>query len=329
MGRLDEYETLSDQIDEITTGYSAEDASISGVIAVWSGREITFHDGMVRPEDMATEGQADGSDAGAGGDAPEGAIQDKWSAKLTSDMAHVRTRSVALALAQSPELARDYGDFTLIRSIMAEYSYMYTNENTLRVETGSKGPDVLAGSLKAIEDTFDTLIAGLDVEWLALEDEVASFAAFRALTPEARDNLFAFAMAQMLTPTLSTSSRSVVRQVVEAEALPNLRDAWTPDEAYFARLNRGPLLAILSIDLGMAEQAVALDKAKKSEIVTYLGGLFGAPFATLTDDQRQRVDAWCPTAMRTLVVEAAEGGDTLDVAGVGDAAGCEVELVAA
>ena len=74
---MDEYETLSDQIDEITTGYSAEDASISGVLAVWSGREITFHDGMVRPEDVAEDGQADGSDAGAGGDLPEGAIQDK------------------------------------------------------------------------------------------------------------------------------------------------------------------------------------------------------------------------------------------------------------
>ena len=111
-----------------------------------------------------------------------------------------------------------------------------------------------------------------------------------------------------------------MRQVVEAEALPNLRDVWTPDEAYFARLNRGPLLAILSIDLGMAEQAVALDKAKKLEIVTYLGGLFAAPFATLTDDQRQRVEAWCPTAMQTVVDEAE---------GDGDVVGCEVEQVAA
>ena len=47
-------------------------------------------------------------------------------------------------------------------------------------------------------------------------------------------------MAQMLTPTLSTASRNVVRQVVEAEAMPNLRDVWTPDETYFARLNRAP-----------------------------------------------------------------------------------------
>jgi hypothetical protein len=93
-------------------------------------------------------------------------------------------------------------------------------------------------------------------------------------------------MAQMLMPTLSTASRSVVRQVVEAEALPNLRDVWTPDEAYFGRLTKSVLSAILSTDLAMAEQAVALEKSKKSEVVTYLGNLFAAPFATLTDDQR-------------------------------------------
>ena len=79
----------------------------------------------------------------------------------------------------------------------------------------------------------------------------------------------------------------------------------------------------------MAEQAGALDKAKKSEIVTYLGGLFAAPFATLTDDQRQRVEAWCPTAMRTVVVEAGEGGDVLDAGEAGGVVDIEVEQVAA
>ena len=325
----DEYDSLSDQIAELNTAYAAEDAGIGGVLAVWSGREITYHDGMVRPEDKVAVGHGGGVSDATGADATMVAVQDKWSEKLKSDMAHVRTRSVALALAQSPELARDYGDFTLIRSVMSANSYRYSNENTLRVEVGSRGPDVLAGSLKAIEEVFDTLSAGLEVEWLALDDEAISFAGFRALAAENRDQLYAFAVAQMLTPTLSRSKGSVVRKVVEAEALPNLRDVWTPDEAYFGRLTKSALSAILSTDLAMAEQAVALEKSKKSEVVTYLGNLFAAPFATLTDDQRQRVGTWCPTAMQTAVIEAEEGGVALYAGEPEAAINGEVEQVAA
>lgn len=49
----------------------------------------------------------------------------------------------------------------------------------------------------------------------------------------------------------------------------------------------------------MAEQAAVLAPAKKSEIVTFLTGLFAAPFATLTEDQRQRVTDWCPAELAT------------------------------
>jgi hypothetical protein len=168
----------------------------------------------------------------------------------------------------------------------------------------------------------------LDVEWLGLED-AASFAAFRTLSAQSRGQLYAFAMAQMLNPTLTNMRGSDVRKIVEAEVLTNLRDVWTPDEAYFGRLTKSALSAILSIDLAMPEQAVALDKAKKSEIVTYLGNLFAAPFATLTDDQRQRVEAWCPKAMQTVVVEAGEGAVAIDADGANEVVASEVEQVAA
>jgi hypothetical protein len=88
------------------------------------------------------------------------------------------------------------------------------------------------------------------------------------------------------------------------------------------------LSAILSTDLAMAEQAVALEKSKKSEVVTYLGNLFAAPFATLTDDQRQRVGSWCPTAMQTVMIEAG-GGLVLDVDVPAEAMDSEVGQVAA
>ena len=61
------------------------------------------------------KGEAEGA-ASVSQDQPP--VQDKWSEKLARDMAHVRTRAIGLALAQSPELARDYADYTLIQSVL-------------------------------------------------------------------------------------------------------------------------------------------------------------------------------------------------------------------
>ena len=37
--------------------------------------------------------------------------------------------------------------------------------------------------------------------------------------------------------------------------------------------------------------------AKKAEIVDYLDRLFAAPFATLSPEQREAVETWCPPGM--------------------------------
>jgi hypothetical protein len=114
-----------------------------------------------------------------------------------------------------------------------------------------------------------------------------------------RDRLVAVAVAETLTPKLPAAMRDPIRRTVEAEALPRLRDVWTPDEPFLARLTKPALLSIMAQDLAMSDQAAVLGAAKKSEIVTFLTGLFAAPFATLTEDQRNRVTDWCPTELAT------------------------------
>lgn len=98
-----------------------------------------------------------------------------------------------------------------------------------------------------------------------------------------------------------------MRAVVEGEVLPNLRDVWTPDEAFLGRLTKAALLAILKDDLDMGVNAEEMCKSKKSELVGFMAKLFAAPRATLTEDQRSRVVAWCPSAMQAL---PAQDGDT-------------------
>jgi ParB family transcriptional regulator, chromosome partitioning protein len=298
----DEHVALSDQLNEMTTGYSVINAVLGGVLAVWTGREIKFYDGMVRPEDMPDRSPAQGaSDTGADGaqQAEDTAVQDKWSEKLKADMAHIRTRSIGLALAQTPQLARDYADYALIRSILKPYS-SYDIGTTLRGEAGSSRMAEAEGCLKAIEDTYLALSEQLALGWLDLSG-ADGFAAFRALSEQERAALFAYAVAQTLKPTLSRKAPDAVRGIVEAEALPNIRDVWTPDEGYFGRLTKPALLSILKTDIGMVAQAETYEKSKKSEIVDYMHALFAAPFATLSAEQRTRVDTWAPKAMQTAI----------------------------
>jgi len=250
------------------------------------------------------KGEAEGA-ASVSQDQPP--VQDKWSEKLARDMAHVRTRAIGLALAQSPELARDYADYTLIQSVLEPYS-IHGVSTTMKGEVAARSAEDCEGNLKSIEDVFATLAEGLDMSWLEL-DEDESFAAFRALEAEARASILAYAVAQTLSPGLYGARLNPVRRLVEAEALPRIREVWMPDATYFARLTKPALLAILREDLDMRSQADAHEKSKKSELVDYMDGLFAAPFATLSSVQREAVQNWAPKAMRTVEIAEPEEVD--------------------
>lgn len=297
-----EQEQLSDELDELQHGYGLMESGVGGVIAAWDGGKIVFHDGLVRPSDMpARKGDALGATVTAGSE-PARAAPAAWSESLRTDMAVVRTRSIALALAQNPALARDYAEFMLCKPFFGSRYSSFGGGSTIRAERalpsfGAKEPE---GSYKAIENVIGEVHAGLTQDWARLPD-ADGFAAFRSLPMEMRDRLMAAAVAETLTPKLPRAMHDPIRRTVEAEALPRLRDVWTPDEPFLARLTKPALLSILSEDLALSDQAVVLASAKKSEIVKFLTGLFDEPFATLTEDQRQRVADWCPTELATPV----------------------------
>jgi ParB family chromosome partitioning protein len=299
----DAHDQLSDALEALTFGYTEFDASISGVIAAWTGSRIEFHEGMVRPElmpdDKAGPSAGGGAGQGTGAKATAG-----WSEALRTDMALVRTRSIALALAQSPDLARDYAEFALIRPVLGSRYSSYENGTTIRAEAAAPKFPVKEseGSLKAISDTIAEVHAGLDTAW--------------ARQPAA-------AVSETLVPKLPAALRDPVRRTVEAEALPRLRDVWMPDETFLARLTKPALITILTDDLAMPDQAAVLASAKKSEVVTFLTGLFAAPFATLTDDQRQRVIDWCPAELVTPEAPAVD--QVPEEEAYGDEAGDEAE----
>ncbi|WP_299085742.1 ParB/RepB/Spo0J family partition protein [uncultured Ruegeria sp.] len=311
--RLDEqHDALTSEYEQLTTGYSEGDRAVAGVIAVWERNELDYRVGMVRPEDVPEKiSTGTSSNTSAGGTDEETAqAGPKISAKLSDDMAHVRTRAMGLALAQSPELARDYAEFTLIRKVLGGAGFYIANASTLSASRASYGPEDPEGSLLQIEEVFATLFDGLETDWLELSG-VECFTTFRALSADARAALLAYAVAQTLEPKTAPGLRDEVREAVEREALPNIRDVWTPDEAFLKRLTKPDLITILR-DVGLKSEASVYSDGKKSKLVDYMGKLFAEPFATLTPSQLEAVTTWAPDLMAHAPIEEEEPEDDAD-----------------
>ncbi|WP_171181875.1 ParB/RepB/Spo0J family partition protein [Ruegeria sp. HKCCD8929] len=292
----DEHEALNQEYEALTNAYSEGDKAIAGVIAIWDTSHVDYRIGFVRPEHMPDQEDEPAGQGARTEDPADAAPEDtgpKISAKLRDDMAHVRTRAIGVALAQSPALARDYADFTLITSVLKS-GYVRT-ASTISASRANYGPLEPEGSLKQIEDVYGALQEGLELDWLEL-DGAGAFNAFRGLSDDARRALLAFAVAHTLEPRTAPGLNNPVREVVEREALPNIRDVWTPDESFLKRLIKPDLLKVLR-DVGLRNEAKVYEDGKKSKLVEYMTKLFAEPFATLTDEQRTSVTSWAPELM--------------------------------
>ena len=133
----------------------------------------------------------------------------------------------------------------------------------------------------------------LDLDWSNQETIQDQFEAFRDLSDVQRQKQLAYAVSRMLHPEGFDTRGSSLRAIIDAEALPNIRDAWTPDVAFFSRLNKTQLLAILAEDLGMPHKASEYASVKKSVIVAAVAACFASSEPTAA------AAAWVSELMRT------------------------------
>jgi ParB family chromosome partitioning protein len=222
-----------------------------------------------------------------------------YSAKLTDDLKEIRTRAVAIALAQSPDLARDYAEFTIVAKALCAYVAFGDFGLDLSIGRPISPAEDPEGSRLAIEEVDAALFAGLDLAWAEQETRAAQFTAYREMPSEARQALLAYAVASTLHPSAHDPSGRSLRALVDFEALPDIREAWTPDAAFLKRLTKPQLLAILREDLGMPNKADAYANLKKSEVVEIIAGLFVSDNVTISADVQAKIAAWAPETMRT------------------------------
>ena len=303
----DDYRALYAQEDALEKearglqeAYTQEDLARSGVIASWNGSEIVFHLGMIKPERVKAEQEANTSNAGTARQEGAEPSDDKivYSAVLADDLRIERATALGAAIAQHPEATVDLVLFNLVKDVIgmrpthalgisAERNYA---KHTKEEKIDQTPVDQLADAQSALDFSWD-------------EDgrsPAEQFARFRELHTDEKYKLVAFATALTAKACLARNrNQDSLMHDFEIEIMPNIRDHWTPNGTFFDRLKKAWLLNILNHDLGLTQEALNLSSSSKKDIVAFMDQLFTEPFATLSEAQRHAVEAWCPPQMQT------------------------------
>ncbi|NNU85532.1 chromosome partitioning protein ParB, partial [Geobacillus sp. BMUD] len=103
---------------DLQEAYSAEDLARSGVIASWSGGQVTLHVGLVRPEDTVKKEGARGSSASPTGEEAPDAGEITYPASLAEDLKTERAMALGAAMALHPEATLDLTLFKLVSDVL-------------------------------------------------------------------------------------------------------------------------------------------------------------------------------------------------------------------
>jgi len=270
-------DSLSEEADALQTAYAPEDLAQAGVYATWNnGVHLTV--GLIRPEDVKT------TKTTAQNDAPKDDGTITYAASLSDDLKTERAMALGAALAQNPEVATDLAMFKIVCDAVVNrmsVTHGFNISSTVEYRQHAKLDEIDATSQTAME----TACSDLSLDWA---DETKSpldqFNAFRDLDAGEKAKLVAFTVAKTVRPCFARNERSdALMAGIEAEVMPNIRDYWAPNAAFFMRLKKAQLLKIISEDLGLANEALNLVNSKKLDVVEFLALLFAEPFATLSE----------------------------------------------
>ena len=312
----DEYEALQQEHEELTTDYSAEQLAQSGVIAHWAhGGPQVIH-GLIRPEDLAaSRGEAAPAGASAGGESEAGGTQApgavdgadeidggtaplEVAASLAADLRTERAIVIGAGLAADPALAQDLALFVIVADLWDAHGTRVSWSMGVTANRGERPHGKPDGMDQGPAEAIAALREGLDLSWTDGARSVTErFERFRLLDAEMKARIVGVAMAEAIAPSEMAHGETLLTHVAH-QVVPDMRAAWRPTgEAFFGRIRKAQLLHLLATDLKQPEEAARLATAKKVDVVDHLDRLFAAPFATLSPEQREAVETWCPPGM--------------------------------
>ena len=217
--------------------------------------------------------------------------------RLKTDLMTEQAAVIGSALAADPALAHDLLLFKTATDLLGRSGGVSwaLGVTASRAERPHAKPDGVDG--RAAE-ALAHLAAGLDLSWWSDGKAMSErFESFRALDADMKSRVVAVALADAVRPSKLAHGEPLMAHVAR-QVVPEVRAVWRPTGgAFFGRLKKSVLLGLLARELRQPDEAARLAGEKKMAVVDHLERLFAAPFATLTPEQREAVETWCPPGM--------------------------------
>lgn len=272
-----------------STIWTPEQRSVSGVMLGIDGRgELASRFGLLSGADEAeavAKGLCEARAVGEDGDKAKG----PYSAALEADLAAIRTGAIQTALLRKPELALDLLTFALTH---ATYSGAFPV--SIRADDAKNLPDVGSEAV-----TLSERLTPDHAGYMGRDEAAAAFAAFREKAKKERNAMLTEAIARAFGAGLALDAANPIVEAIAEIAEAKVREVWTPNSAFFARLS-APQLAEIEREV-LGDEAVQDRPAKEAKraIVDRLAAIFAGTDTAppLTVEQKARVAAWKPAGM--------------------------------
>jgi ParB family chromosome partitioning protein len=244
-----EHDSLSERLCELekrSEAFSEEQkANAGGFLSVCYDGTFDWLPGYVRSEDKPN----DSDESNDGSDLPTDKVT-AYSKALRSDISALRLEMMRAECLNNPALASDLLIFHLLRNLLTLSTsgcFEITSRKPDGKDTKSSQGDM---GVYSGREAFDETVKGLPLAWLADKDIIKSFEAFRALDQSDKTALQGYIAVLTLNPQLNDEPYAdpVLEHVLSLMDV-NFADYWTPNAAFFSRLNKHQLSEIAQSEI--------------------------------------------------------------------------------
>ncbi|WP_186402128.1 ParB/RepB/Spo0J family partition protein [Sphingopyxis sp. P1IMeth2] len=306
-------EALNEELETLeATGSAVTDeqraAAIAYVVIGNDGQPMLHEQLYVEPavdeEAMGNEGDDDHGDDGEGDD--DGAQADdekdevKYSARLSDELAMMKTELLAVHIANDPHFALDLGAFIMADTATRTYG-SFDMPSELRASTPHPRVANFDSGMPAAE-AWAKLDAALDRSWIDHKVMEERYDAFCALDEEARAAWLGWAVARTLQAVPDGAAGSPFLNHLGTKLGIDVAGWWRPTARnFFDRITKPAILKLFEA-IGGSELASRYTASRKYDLAVSAEKLFAGTII-LDNDAKERALAWLPGAMR-FVAEA-------------------------
>lgn len=298
-------EALEIELEELTdTGTIITDEQRAAAIAYMvigdDGEPRLHHQLYVEPvvDETADEDfdpDADEPDDGGAAETEPAKAEVKYSAKLSDELAMMKTELLAIHIASDAHFALDLGTFIMVDNATRTMSY-YGMPSELRANAPSPRVANFVSGMPAAE-AWQKLDDALDRSWIGHKDMEQRYDAFCKLDDTARAAWFGWAVARTLNAVPDGATGSGFLNHLGAKLTIDVAAWWRPTARnFFDRITKPAILKLFEA-IGGSELASRYAASRKYDLAASAEKLFAGQII-VENEVKDRAIAWLPGAMR-------------------------------